>query len=106
MYRRAWVSALPSVGDSFGLVLAEALACGTPVVGSRHGALPELVDRPEIGRLFSSDDPHAVAEALLEGLELAEDPATPAACRARAQDFSRERSTDAYLRLYARALRR
>ena len=106
VYRRAWVSALPSVGDSFGLVLAEALACGTPVVGSRHGALPELVDRPEIGRLFSSDHPRAVAEALLEGLKLAEDPATPAACRARAQDFSPERSTDAYLRLYARALRR
>src|SRR5207244_11639189 len=30
LYRRAWVSALPAWGEAFGLVLAEALACGPP----------------------------------------------------------------------------
>ncbi|MDX6699268.1 MAG: hypothetical protein QOE65_2665 [Solirubrobacteraceae bacterium] len=103
-YREAWVSALPSHGDSFGLVLAEALACGTPAVGSRHGAIPELVDRPEVGRLFGPDTPEAVARAILEGLDLAEDPATAPACRARAEEFSPERTRDAYLRIYAAAL--
>jgi glycosyltransferase involved in cell wall biosynthesis/GT2 family glycosyltransferase len=103
-YRAAWVSALPSRGDSFGLVLAEAMACGTPAVGSRHGAIPELVDRPEVGRLFEDDTPEAVAAAVLEGLELAEDPATPAACRTRAEGFAPETTRDAYLAIYVRAL--
>ena len=43
-YRSAWVSALPSHDEAFGLVLAEALACGTPVVGSNDGGVPELID--------------------------------------------------------------
>ena len=99
-YRHAWVSVLPSLGESFGLALAEALACGTPVVGARHGAVPEVVDRDTIGRLFEGDDPPALATALLEALELATDPRTSGACRARAEDFSRQRCAQAYELLY------
>lgn len=99
---RAWLTALPSIGDAFGLVLVESLACGTPVVGARHGAIPEVVDRPSIGRLFDGADPESLATALLEALELHEDPATPARCRARAEEFSTERTTAAYVDLYRR----
>ncbi|MHB8682489.1 MAG: glycosyltransferase family 4 protein, partial [Acidimicrobiales bacterium] len=42
LYRRASVSALLSVGEAFGLVVVESLAAGTPVVGARHGAIPEV----------------------------------------------------------------
>jgi glycosyltransferase involved in cell wall biosynthesis len=104
VYSSAWVSALPSWGEAFGLVLVEALACGTPVVGSDLGALPEVVDRDSIGRLFSGDDPAALAAALLGAFELAEDPATPAACRERAQDFSTRRMGEEYLALYRELL--
>ncbi len=103
-YRGAWVSALPSEGEAFGLVLLEALACGTPVVGAASGALPEVVDNDAIGRLFQGDDPRALATAVLDALELVADPATPAACRARAADFSAQRCVAAYERLYEELL--
>ena len=85
LYRRAWVTALPAIGEAFGIVLAESLACGTPVVGSPFGGIPEIIDRPEIGRAARSLEPPDLADALLEALELAETPATapivPSACR-------------------------
>ena len=100
-YSSAWVSALPSLGEAFGLVLAEALACGTPVVASRLGGMPEVVGEDRaVGRLFDGGDPKALADALLEALELAEDPSTADACRRRAELFSTDRMTDAYLDLY------
>lgn len=100
-YRRAWVCALPSVGEAFGLVLAEALACGTPVVGSNAGGIPEVVgSKDDVGRLFDGDEPEALAHALLEALELAKDPATRDRCRARGEQLSNERCVTAYEELY------
>ncbi len=103
VYGRSWVSALPSLGEAFGLVLLEAMACGTPVVGSDVLGIPEVVDRPEVGRLFSGEDP---AQALLEAIELAGDPATRQACRARAEELSTERCAARYLELYEELLAR
>jgi glycosyltransferase involved in cell wall biosynthesis len=100
LYRRAWISALPSRSDAFGLVLAESLACGTAVVGSDRGGIREIVDRPAVGRIFSGEHPRDVAAALLEGLELARDPVTAAACRARAEELSVERMVAEYEALY------
>jgi phosphatidylinositol alpha-mannosyltransferase len=105
-YSRAWTTALTSIGEAFGLVLAESLACGTPVVGSRHGGIPEIVDGPAVGRIFVEDEPEAVATALLEAFELAGDPATAEACARRAEAFSVERCLDAHEALYAELLAR
>jgi glycosyltransferase involved in cell wall biosynthesis len=99
-YRRAWVAVLPSESEAFGLVLAEALACGTPVVGYADGATPELIDSDSIGRLFGQLTPAALAEALLATVELAGRPGTAPACRARGEQFSTQRCVESYLELY------
>ena len=100
-YGEAWVAALPSVSEAFGLVLVEAMACGTPVVGYRDGGIPELIGHSQTGRLFDRLEPQALAQALLETLELARAPQTAAACRAQAEEYSTDRCTEQYLALYA-----
>jgi glycosyltransferase involved in cell wall biosynthesis len=99
-YSAAWVAALASSDEAFGLALAEALACGTPVVGYADGALAELVDSPAIGRTFTRLTPAALAAALLEALELSAAAGTAAACRARAEPLSSDICTERYLELY------
>lgn len=103
-YSEAWIVALPAVGEAFGLVLIEALACGTPVVGYADGGIPEIIDRREVGRLFDRLDPDALVDALLDGFELVGDPQTAGRCRARATAFSTDNCTDRYLALYRNLL--
>ena len=103
IFQSSWASVLPSEREAFGLVLIESLACGTPVVGTRDGAIPEIIDRPEIGRLFEGDE-RDLAEALLETLDLIDDASVPGACRSRAGDFSIERSATAHEDLFRELL--
>src|SRR3954454_9431355 len=103
---QAWAVVLASFGEAFGLVLIEGLATGTPVVGSAGGAFPEIIDRPEVGRMFDGEEPEALADALLECFELASDPSTRGACRARAEDFGQEKTVRGYEALYEELLAR
>ena len=65
----AHAAVLPAVEEGFGLVLAEALAAGTPVVAARSGAGPEIVTET-VGRLFEPDDAVALAGALEAVLDM------------------------------------
>jgi glycosyltransferase involved in cell wall biosynthesis len=68
LYQRAALVAVPSRYEGFGLPAAEALACGTPVVATRAGALPEVVG-PAGGVLVPRDDADALARAIESLLE-------------------------------------
>jgi glycosyltransferase involved in cell wall biosynthesis len=57
---------LPSLHEGFGLVLAEALATGLPVIAARVGPVPEIVCHGATGLLVPPSDPEALAEAILE----------------------------------------
>ena len=58
------ILALPSLHEGFGLVLAEALASGVPVVASRTGPVPEIVREEETGLLFAPGDSRGLAATL------------------------------------------
>ncbi len=64
---RSAVLVLPSRQETFGSVLVESLACGTPVVATRPGG-PEDIVTDEVGRLVQKDDPEALADAILSVL--------------------------------------
>ena len=67
-YRAADVVAVPSRSESFGLVAAEAQACGTPVVAAAVGGLKTVVVDGVTGRLVRGHDPERWATVLAEVL--------------------------------------
>jgi starch synthase len=60
----ATVFAIPSVYEPLGIVNLEAMACGTAVVGSRTGGIPEVVADGETGLLVPPGEPGPLADAL------------------------------------------
>jgi len=70
----------PRWDEPYGLVVAEALACGTPVAAFARGAIPEILT-PACGALARPDDVIDLARAITEAVGLAR-----AACRARAEE--------------------
>jgi glycosyltransferase involved in cell wall biosynthesis len=96
-YRAADLFVLPTTAyEGFGIATAEALASGTPVVGTPVGATPELL-RPLDPRLVAGGcDPAALADAIVRGLALV-DPAFRRRCRAYACDlFDWDRVVDGW----------
>ena len=81
---------LASIGEAFGLVLAEAMACGVPIVGSRSGSLPEVVDEGRTGLLAAPLDSNSFAESIER---LAKDPNLRRKMGSKALEHVRERFT-------------
>jgi glycosyltransferase involved in cell wall biosynthesis len=80
--------------EPFGLVMIESMACGTPVVATRRGAVPEVIEPGRGGVIV--DDWRDAPRALEEATAIA-----PATCRAYAEEhFSPERMLSDYLQAY------
>jgi len=67
LYNIADVSTVPSRSEPFGLVAIEALACGTPVVGTNQGGLPDFI-KEDVGTLVEVEDDIALAGAIINEL--------------------------------------
>jgi glycosyltransferase involved in cell wall biosynthesis len=80
--------------EPFGLVMIEAMACGTPVIAFRHGSVPEVVDEGVSGRIV--DDVPAAVAAVRRIDELDRH-----ACRLRFEErFTARRMASDYLEIY------
>ena len=67
LYNIADVSTVPSRSEPFGLVAIEALACGTPVVGTNQGGLPDFIIK-DVGTLVKVEDDIDLAKAIINEL--------------------------------------
>lgn len=101
LYRGASITVFPSINEPFGMVTIESLASGTPVVGTRSGATPEILTDPDVGVLFDyADGVEGLCDAMIQGIALAKDPKTPRRCRTVAEQYSWKVLGPRYERMY------
>lgn len=105
LYRQATALVYPSLYEGFGLPLIEAMASGTPVIGSRSSSITEVLD--DAGVLLDPLDAGAWAEAIVRVVDDEDARARMrAAGRRRAAGFTWERTARETLTVYRRAVRR
>lgn len=84
--------------EPFGLVVIEAMVCGTPVVALRRGAVPELIVHDQTGIIV--DEPSELPAAIVRAREL-----DPAACRKHVEaGFTVEVMAEGYEAVYQQAV--
>jgi glycosyltransferase involved in cell wall biosynthesis len=96
-YERASCFAMTSTRETFGLVVAEALAAGLPVVTTQSGGPSEILDNGRYGHIVRQIDEAAFAAALDAAIV---DPSDAAVRIARASEFSIENCLDNYEALF------
>ena len=64
-YAAADLFVLPSLEDNLPLTMLEAMSCGTPVIGSNTGGIPDMVKDGVTGKLFSLKEPNKLSEVIL-----------------------------------------
>jgi len=102
LYRKAAILVLPSMAESLGLVILEAMACGTAVIASNTGGIPEIVQDAKNGLLFRPGDVTDLArkiQCLLQDENLRTQLGNEGR-RSIVRDFSCDSTVDKLLRVY------
>ena len=98
------ISTVPSRVEPFGLVAVEALACGTPVVATNEGGLPDFVDE-RVGALVDINDAAELAEAIISEIRTnSKDVKGPFAAAYALKDFSWSGQVDKMIDIYEEAI--
>jgi len=107
-----WINALdilvqPSIGDeAFGISIIEAMSCGKPVVATRSGGIPEIIQDGEVGYIVPKGDERLLAEkivSLVRNGDLAAAMSTKARDRVIAE-FTWEKVVSRLVEIYERVL--
>ena len=84
--------------EPFGLVMAEAMACGTPVIAFRRGSVPEIIVDGKTGFIVDNEEDMVEAVKRIDTIDRAE-------CRKHVErNFSMERMVDEYAKVYSHIL--
>ncbi len=107
LLRAADIFCISSYLEGLGTSILDAMAAGLPVVATRVGGIPEIVEDGKTGLLVPARDPRALGEAIAA---LAGDPAGRAAMGARARErvqaYSADRTSEGTRRVYLEVLGR
>ena len=95
---------IPSYNEAFGHVVLESIAAGVPLLASRSGAFPEILENGKYGNLVNPSDPDALADAALDVI------ANPAPALAKLKEarakvltrYTKEESVRRHANLYMR----
>ena len=101
LYKRAYCLLMPLQWEEpFGLVMPEAMVCGTPVIALRRGSAPELIDHGRTGFVVDTVEEMADAVSRIGSIDRT-------ACRTHVErHFSPQIMTQNYLRVYEQLLER
>jgi glycosyltransferase involved in cell wall biosynthesis len=105
LLRAADFFCLPSLSEGLGTSILEAMAAGLPVVATRTGGVPEIVEEERTGILVPPSDPAALSDAMVRVASRADLRASMGALgRERAERFSADRTAQLTCEVYRSAL--
>jgi glycosyltransferase involved in cell wall biosynthesis len=105
-YQSADVCVVPSVAlEGFGLVVLEALACGTPVIGTDVGGIPEALGGLDGTLVVPAGDAPSLAARMRAGLDRTLPLPTRERCRKHAEQFSWDVAASRNVAVYRQAIR-
>ncbi len=105
LYASADIVVIPSRYESFGISILEAMAMGKPVIASRTGGIPDIIEDGKSGLLFQTEDHESLARMIAHLLDNSEElKRIGSSARRRAEDFSWNRIAREVIKLYEQSL--